>query len=324
MKREVLSIIFNQCRKNKITIIILLMLFCVCLVFSPFISRFIGNTSFYISNDNYKILLSKTTTHSEKEYYFVNNDYLLQKNNQIINAQCIMLKDSSANNVFKIPTLAKNEIVITKSIALYNSIKVGDTLNVDINYNHNIVSYQVVGICDYLFDISQDTNILSSPIFFVGYDEDYINNSIVTYLSFLDNSVEIQNIVDLSNIISLYDCKSRAVLNTFILSVLILFNCLSIFIGYYIFSKCIDKKSVFIKIRHSGVNYKRYINFVFMTILLSTLLFCIPIVVSSLIAGIIFIKYLYCLLLFMLLMICSCIIETIIYKKRFNYLGEKR
>lgn len=323
MKKEVLLIFINQCRKNKIAVVILVMI-CVAIgVVSPIIAKFMDSTSFYLSNSKYNILLSNVPANTcENEAYYIKNDFVLLKQGKVIDAQGIMLKENSDySSTFNIKSLSQNELIVTKKIAIDNNIVVGSYIDIELNYKHKVAQYKVVGIYDYLFDITQDVNIGGSPMFFVGYDEAYIENSILTYLSFYNNATEISTIISVESIVEIYRCKSRAVMCGFVFVLLTVVSVVIVLVGYFLFSKTLEKKTVLSIIRNSGTTLRTYRRFVLSFNCVSTLVYCLPLVLLTIIGCVFSIKYLFYIATVLVFMSIYQVIENYLAYKNINFLG---
>lgn len=326
MKREVLSIIREKCRKNGFAIIIPLAVFIVFLILAFVLPRFIDGTFFYLKNKDYNILLSKSSVvTSDSEAYLINNDFLLQKRGNVISAQGIMLKENTNySSIFSISSLNENEIIISKSIALSNGISKGDFVEVELNYSHRLKQYKVVEIYCNLFDIRQDVNIYDSPVFFVGYDQDYVNNSILTYLSFYNKRIDVSTIVELADIAAVYKCETRAIENGFVLIVLILFGGIVLLAGIHSFINVIDIESVLVVMCNSGIEYKIY-NYLIRSLVFGSVLCCLlPLIVTSIVACIGSLNYLYCICLLCCEIILYCICQIRAIGKRNGFIRTKK
>lgn len=317
MIKEALIILSNKIRKNMISLLVLVLVFIVTLIFSGFICRYMGNVSFYFNNRNYDMLITRNVTDYEYQSYFLDTDYMLQINNKNINAQGIMLKpDCDCSAMFGISEIDVDEIVISKGIALSKFVSVGDTVKIDINYNHKLKEFRVVGISDYLFDITQDINVLGSNVFFVGYDEGYVNNSTLRVVSFIDTNIENLENIELDNIIASYSCNSRFLMNVFLLCVLIIINVFIIILGYSIFVKTLNCLDDIKRVRYSGVSYMGYKKLTLWIRLFEILSYFSSVLLVSIIGLIFSIKFVYCLIcFFVLLAICCCVLISITKKK---------
>lgn len=325
MGKEMLSILLNRCNRNKITILILLIVIVLIAVSLPGISRYSDSTSFYARNGQYNILLSKTpVTSCEVQALFIANDLILQKEGKTIASQGIMLNEKTDYfPTLHIQTLSKNEIVISKKIALNNAIKTGDYIDVEKNYSHKIDRYKVVGVCDYLYDITEDTNVINMPLFFVGFDENYVKYSIPTYLSLYDKSVDIVTIIDAVDIIDNYKCETRALLNGFILIALIVCDIFFLVLGYCIFQIFLDRNEIFRTIRNSGTSFDRYKKQTRLISMFSIIIYALPSIVTEAIGCIMSVKCLYVAAIFCGVMIIFWLIDAQIKDEKFRYLGVK-
>ena len=323
MKKEALSIFINQCRRNKFIVLILVMIYAIIGAIAPIVAMILDSTSFYLSNSGYNILLSKApATMCKNESYYIRNDFILLKQEKVIDAQGIMLKeDGDYSSIFHIKSLSKKEMIVSKKIALENNIVVGDYIDVELNYTHKVVKYRVVGISEYLFDMTQDINILSSPMFFVGYDEEYVDNSMFTYLSFYDINTEISAVISVENIIKLYRCKSRAAIGTFVLGVLTIGGGIVLLVGYYLYSKTLEKKNVFKIIRNSGITQKSYHRFVFLFNGVSFITYCLPLALIAIIGCVWSVKYLLYTAVVLVFILIYQVIENYVAHKDINFLG---
>lgn len=157
------------------------------------LSTILRSNSRYSAVINYDIGIDNTYIYDDSSIVFYNNQNI-QNNTAGISSYNVMEmnthydnRDDIFNSIILGGTytkLDKNEIAISKNIAVKYSLKVGDELFADIGYTSNVQSYQIKYIFGYTHNLLDTDFSLNKGTILMGYDEAYELNMANKYLVF--------------------------------------------------------------------------------------------------------------------------------------------